>query len=233
MNIQEMRKSKQVSLTKTPLLLSKRSRRLHSLFSAKDGQDRIRLFAEIHKEAQYNGTGFDRPIDEMVKLYDKYADAIVLVTDNILFKGDPKWVKLAAPLTDKPLIVLDLFLYEDQIDEVYAYGADAIVLIVALLSVDELQRLYQKSTLLGLDTIIEVQDARELEIAVRLGARIIGINARDINDLKKVDMDKIANLSQLAPRDIELVAESGIRNGDDVKKYCHDTSAIWWAPLCW
>jgi|GEM_PF-3842244 len=204
----------------------KRIRRRYPIFSHKrDGRSQ-RLFAEIHQAAQYNGTGFREPFAEIVKLYDDYADAIVLVTDNILFEGDPEWVRVAAMLTNKPLIVLDIFLVEAQIDEAYINGADAIILIVSLLEEEELKKLHEKADFLGLDVIVEVQDKHELEKAINIGAKAIGINTRDINDLTRVELTKVSQLSKLIPEEIHIVAESGIKCPDEIRQYCQDAEAI-------
>ena len=174
------------------------------------------LLAEIHDGAQYNGTGFTKPIEELVALYDRYADATVIVTDDVLFAGDPEWIHVVRSYTNKPLVVLDIILSTAQLDFYSASGANVVILIVSLLSETELGQLRNHARQLGIEVILEVQDELELECALRNEPDIISINSRDITNLVRVDLEKVRRLSSLIPPGISVIAASGMETVHDI-----------------
>lgn len=209
-----------------PVPLKERERPHQSLLGCLDRSSRRIFCAEIHNSAQYNGSGFNRSLEELVRLYDKHADAIVLATDEVIFNGSREWIARASVLTQKPIVILDLFLTKEQIHQAHALGADVVLLIVSLLEEHELHSLYAYSVSIGLEVIIEVQDESELEMAMRCQPRMIGINTRDINNLAIVDMGKVPHLSSLVSSDVHLIAESGIKTNYDIKRYCRSSSGV-------
>lgn len=227
MNITQMREAKISALEQNcpDLSTSQRERKHTCLLPDLERAESPLFFAEIHQDAGYNGTGFRLPFQDMVELYDKYADAIVVVTDDVLFRGNPTWVHTASKLTEKPIIALDIFLHENQVEQMHTYGADAIMVIVSLLDDGELKNLYNKAIAYDLDVILEIQSEEELRRVLQLDPKIIGINTRDINDLTKVDLGKVSRLAKIIPRGIHIIAESGIKTTDDIDTYCRNASA--------
>jgi indole-3-glycerol phosphate synthase len=104
-----------------------------------------------------------------------------------------------------------------QIYEARAYGADCVLLIVAILSPQKLSELLQLSRQLGMMNLVEVHNAAEIEIALRSGAVIIGINNRDLNTFK-VDLKTTSKLRPLIPPDRLIVSESGIKTRKDMEE---------------
>ena len=119
--------------------------------------------------------------------------------------------------TRLPVLAKDFFLTPYQVYEARAYGADAVLLIVAALSDDELREFRQLAVELGLATLVEVHNAEELGRAVASGADIIGINNRDLRTFE-VDLAVTEELSPQVPAGVVTVAESGIRTPDDVAR---------------
>src|SRR5439155_23393131 len=118
-------------------------------------------------------------------------------------------------VVDTPLLRKDFIVSEYQLVEAKAAGADAVLLIVGALETQELAKLADAAAGLGLDTLIEVHDLDELAKAVDAGARIIGVNNRNLRTLD-VDVDASETLIARVPRDVVAVSESGLRTADDL-----------------
>ena len=114
-----------------------------------------------------------------------------------------------------PVIAKDFIVDGYQVLEARAAGADAILLIVRLLDLPELRSLYDLARDLGLDVLVETHDETEVLAAIATGARIIGVNNRNL-DTMAVSLDTTRRLAPLVPDDIVLVAESGIRSRADI-----------------
>lgn len=116
-----------------------------------------------------------------------------------------------------PVLRKDFTFHPYQVYEARAAGADAILLIVAVLAPRELQELLALARSLGMEALVEVHTAGELEQALAVGPRVIGINNRDLQTFE-VDFDNTARLRSRIPASIATVAESGIRTADDVRR---------------
>lgn len=115
-----------------------------------------------------------------------------------------------------PIIRKDFMIEEYQFYEAKVIGADAILLIVAILDDAQLKDFYDLATELGLDALVETHDEREMERALKLDAEIIGVNNRDLRDFT-IRLDTTRRLSKMVPQDKIFVAESGIVTDDDVR----------------
>jgi indole-3-glycerol phosphate synthase len=124
-------------------------------------------------------------------------------------------IKKSLAAEPMPLLRKDFITDPYQVFEARAYGADGILLIVAILTTEKLSELLQLSHQLGMMSLIEVHTERELDIAIRSNAKIIGINNRDLNTFK-VDLQTTARLRPLIPPDRIVVSESGIRSRQDM-----------------
>ncbi|GLB41059.1 putative trifunctional enzyme bearing the Gln amidotransferase (GATase) domain of anthranilate synthase, indole-glycerolphosphate synthase, and phosphoribosylanthranilate isomerase activities [Lyophyllum shimeji] len=152
------------------------------------------------------------------------ASVISVLTEPTWFKGSLLDMRLARQaidaLPDRPAILRKEFILDEyQIAEARLHGADTVLLIVAMLSPDRLQALYAYSLSLGMEPLVEVNNAREMNLALELGAKVIGVNNRNLHDFQ-VDMGTTSRLVEMVrERDVILCALSGISNPKDVQVY--------------
>jgi indole-3-glycerol phosphate synthase len=182
--------------------------------------DSLRLIAEVKRASPSRGVL--RPDLDPVKLASTYAQcgaaAISVLTESRYFRGsreDLETIKHALP--DIPLLRKDFLLKPYQIFESCAWGADAILLITAILDDTELEELLSLSHALGMQCLVEVHNQNELKRALACDAKIIGINNRDL-DTMAVDLNVTRRLRPLIPLGRFVVSESGIKGWDDVQK---------------
>ncbi len=193
------------------------------LASALRGDD-IRLIAEVKKASPSKGV-INADIDP-VKLATTYAangaSAISILTEEKYFKGSIDYLLAIREAFDAkkirvPLLRKDFIFDPYQIYESRACGADALLLIVAILDDDDLIKLINLSYTLGMKCLVEVHDKSELKRAVASGCRIIGINNRNLKTFE-VDLRTTERLRPFVPDDCIVVSESGIRRRADVEK---------------
>jgi len=184
--------------------------------------ERVQLIAEVKKASPSRGViRSDFNPAEIAQTYaGNGASAISVLTEARYFQGSLNNLKsIREALRDKrlPLLRKD-FLYDPyQIYESRAYGADGLLLIVAILTPEKLEELFELSHELGMNCLVEVHDEAELEIALNSGARVIGINNRDLRTFT-VNLTTTKRLRPLIPQDRIVVSESGIKNRDDMEK---------------
>ena len=156
---------------------------------------------------------------QMIALYEAGgAAAISVLTEQEFFKGSLDDLKAARVSTRLPILRKDFIVDEIQIVEAAAAGADAILLIVAALSDEELSRyrtLAEEE--LGLDALVEVHDAEEMRRAMQCGAALIGVNNRNLRTFA-TSLETSIELAALAPPDTALVSESGISSRADIER---------------
>ena len=116
-----------------------------------------------------------------------------------------------------PVLRKDFIIDEKQVYESFNLGADIILLIVAMLSKEQLMNLFLLAKKLGMEILVEAHTNNEVKLALDIGAEIIGINSRDLNTFK-VDLDNALNLSTLIPENIIKIAESGFHTREDIKR---------------
>jgi indole-3-glycerol phosphate synthase len=145
------------------------------------------------------------------------AAAISVLTEPAFFDGHAEDLAAVRRAVSLPLLRKDFIVTDYQVHESVALGADAILLIVGALDDDELRRLHDLALSLGLAALVEVHDGDELSRAVHAGARIVGVNSRNLRTLQ-VDLDVIERLSVDIPGEVVAVGESGIRSGDDIQR---------------
>jgi indole-3-glycerol phosphate synthase len=143
------------------------------------------------------------------------AHAMSVLTDRDFFQGDISFIPLVRDAVELPVLRKDFILDTMQIDEAAAYGADAILLIAALLDIAELRDLRQQAEERGMDVLTEVHDEAELNKTLAAGARLIGINNRNLKDFS-MDLEITFRLKRLIPADIPVVSESGISSRADM-----------------
>jgi len=184
--------------------------------------ERVRVIAEVKKASPSRGlirADFD-PVDIARTYAANGAAAISVLTEPHYFQGSLGYlqdIREALGNESPPLLRKD-FIYDPyQVYEARAYGADSLLLIVAMLALERLAELLGVSHDTGMDCLVEVHDEPELETALRSGARIIGINNRDLKTFR-VDTETTARLRPLVPGDRIVVSESGIKSRVDVER---------------
>jgi indole-3-glycerol phosphate synthase len=181
--------------------------------------DRIRLIAEV-KHASPSGGVLRANLDPvaLAKTYVRSgAAAISVLTDEKYFHGSLEHLARIRKAVGLPLLRKDFIIDRYQVYESRAYGADALLLLVAVLSQGQLEELLSLSHSLGMKCLVEVHNEKEVERALRSVAKIIGINNRDL-DTFTTDIDTTRRLCPLIPSDRIVVSESGIKSRNDVEK---------------
>ena len=146
------------------------------------------------------------------------ASALSVLTEPHFFKGDVQYIRdIRAALPTCPILLKDFVLSPLQIQQAHAVGANAVLLIVAFLEPSLLRSLYDEAMNLGLVPLIEVHDERELELALRLQPKIIGINNRNLKTMA-IDLDNARRLISQVPEDVFAVCESGIRTQAEIQE---------------
>ena len=153
---------------------------------------------------------------EIAKEYESAgADAISVLTEPDFFLGDNKYLKEIVNNVKIPVLRKDFIIDEYQIYESKQIGASAVLLICTLLDVDTLSKYISIAHSLGLSALVEVHDETEVESALKAGARIIGVNNRNLKTFE-VDLDKSVKLRPMIPENIIFVSESGIKSAQDI-----------------
>ena len=185
---------------------------------ALDG-DHTRLIAEIKRSSPSRGVLC--PNFNPVELAKSYAQggaaAISVLTEANYFEGSIDYLAAIREEVHLPLLRKDFIFDRYQVYESSAYGADALLLIVAILSQEQLEELLSLSHSLGLRCLVEVHNEDEVERALFSQVKIIGINNRDLNTFT-VDINTTHRLRPLIPQQRIVVSESGIRSRSDVEK---------------
>jgi indole-3-glycerol phosphate synthase len=181
----------------------------------------IGLVAELKKASPSRGllrADFD-PMGLAAAYHDAGAVAISVLTDEMNFQGSLSHLSAVREVLPEgpPLLRKDFIFDAYQVYQSRGSGADAILLIAALLEDDDLRGLITITESLAMDALVEVHDERELDRAIAAEAKIIGINNRDLRTFE-VDLGTTERLAPLVPAGVTIVAESGIFTRDDVRR---------------
>jgi indole-3-glycerol phosphate synthase len=192
--------------------------RTRSFCDALARDDRLNLIAEIKKASPSKGLLREEydPVEIAIDYESHGAAAISILTEEDHFLGSLEHLKRVRPNVSRPLLRKDFIFDPYQVYEAAGAGADAILLIVAILDAPLLTRLIQLAEATGLDALVEVHDRQELNTALGAGAKIIGINNRDLKTFK-VDLLTTLQLAPHVPDATILVSESGIHTADDIR----------------
>lgn len=177
----------------------------------------VAIIAEAKKASPSKGViapDFD-PVQIAVNYKQGGAHAMSVLTDVDFFQGSIEYIPLVRNSVDLPVLRKEFIIDPIQIEEAVAFGADAILLIAAILDATELREFRLQAEESGLDVLVEVHNEPELEKTLTAGSRLIGINNRNLNDFT-VDLATTFRLQRLIPAEIPLVSESGISSRDDM-----------------
>lgn len=179
----------------------------------------INLIAEIKKASPSAGVlRKDFHIEAIAKIYAEHkAAAISVLTEDKYFLGSPEDVKAVASCIALPVLAKDFIISDGQIYEARANGAAAVLLIAAILDDAQLKDFLALAQSLGLDSLVEIHDEKELDRALAAAAELIGVNNRDLKNLE-VNLKTAQHLIPRIPKGKIIVAESGIRTRDDVRR---------------
>ncbi|MCI9546091.1 MAG: indole-3-glycerol phosphate synthase TrpC [Lachnospiraceae bacterium] len=178
----------------------------------------ISFICEVKKASPSKGLiAPDFPYLDIAREYERVgAGAISVLTEPEFFQGSPEYLKEIRQEVEIPLLRKDFIVDAYQIYQAKVLGADAALLICAILDGAALREYIELCDHLGLSALVEAHDEREMEQALLAGARIIGVNNRNLKDFT-VDIGNSVRLRRLAPDEVAFVAESGIQTRQDVE----------------
>lgn len=179
----------------------------------------MHLIAEIKSASPSAGSIVENPdVDQIAREYSRGgAAAISIVTEPDFFRGSHDWLARAGRASHLPVLMKDFIIDQRQLLCGVAAGANAILLLASLLDGEKIAEAIAILNDFGCDALVEVHDERELERAIDGGARIIGVNNRNLRDFK-VDLATAERLAKRMPKDVIKVAESGIKTREDVQR---------------
>ncbi|MDP3724945.1 MAG: indole-3-glycerol phosphate synthase TrpC [Nanoarchaeota archaeon] len=201
-------------------VIAKRKTKVRDFLKALGEPGKLRVMAEIKKASP--SAGLIRPDFDHMKIAAEYqasglVDAISILTENKYFQGKLEFIREIKEITTIPLFRKDFIFDEYQIYESYSAEADALLLIAAALEPEQLKHLLEVTHSLGLQALVETHSREEIEMTLSAGAKIIGINARDLKTFE-MRKDIFSQLAQYVPKDCVKVAESGLEDAEDVKR---------------
>jgi indole-3-glycerol phosphate synthase/phosphoribosylanthranilate isomerase len=185
----------------------------------RSSRSRTALIAEVKRASPSRGllaADFD-PLHLAHTYQRNGAAAISVLTDERFFQGHLDHLKAIREEVALPILRKDFLFDPYQVYEARAAGADAVLLIVAMLGGGEMRSLHELTRMLGMAALVEVHDEEELGRALNLGPRLVGVNNRDLRTFQ-VDLETTARLRPLIPPELILVAESGIHTPADVAR---------------
>jgi indole-3-glycerol phosphate synthase len=205
--------------------LDRLKRRCRGLPGARDAaaalrQPRVAVIAEVKRRSPSAGE-LDAGLDPSTLARDYEAGgaaAVSVLTESRRFGGSLADLDAVRAAVDVPVLRKDFVISSYQLVEARAHGADMALLIVAALDQNALVALIERAESLGLTPLVEAHDEEELTRAVDAGARVIGVNARDLRSLD-VDRSAFGRLAPLIPPGVTKVAESGVRDARDLLSY--------------
>ncbi len=181
-------------------------------------KDDISFICECKKASPSKGLiAPDFPFLQIAKEYEAAgADAISVLTEPSRFLGDDKYLEEIAKTVSIPCLRKDFTVDEYQIYEAKLLGASAVLLICSILPEETVKSYIQLCDSLGMSALVEAHDENEVKSALHSGARIIGVNNRDLKNFK-VDTENSRKLRAIIPSDVTFVSESGIKSAEDIE----------------
>ncbi len=179
----------------------------------------VSVIAEVKKASPSKGVISEnfQPVEIAANYQRNGAQAISVLTDVDFFQGSLLYMMQVRDAINLPVLRKDFIIDELQIKEASVHGADAILLIAAILDLSQLKEYQACAKEYGMDVLIEVHDEPETELALESGAQLIGVNNRNLKDFS-MDLDTTFRLKKLIPDTIPVVSESGLKTADDISR---------------
>lgn len=187
------------------------------------------LIAEIKQASPSEGVirpNLDNELADIIKIYSAHTAAISVLTDEHFFQGSFDRLRRVRAMTNLPLLAKDFIIDEYQIYQAREAGADAILLIVAVIKESKiLNHLINLARQLNMACLVEIRTRDEIKTALESGAEIIGINNRDLSTFD-VNIDTTLNLLKYIPLGITTVSESGFHTAADIRRVIGKVNAV-------
>lgn len=176
------------------------------------------VIAEVKKASPSKGIISEdfRPVEQALAYVKAGAAAISCLTEEYYFKGSAEYFREIRKAVELPMLRKDFIIDPYQIYEAKVMGADAVLLIAAMLSTEQMKEYREIAEALGMDVLAESHNAEELRSTSEAGCTIFGINNRNLKNFN-VTLETTKMLAELVPGDGIIVSESGIKNADDIK----------------
>lgn len=184
-----------------------------------DSKNALAVIAEIKRRSPSRGL-LSHDLDPKVvaaQYKNAGASCISVLTDSDFFGGSVDDLKSARGAVDLPVLRKDFTVSLNDICDAKLMNADCILLIVAALNKDELSEFHKFASELGLDVLVEIHDEPELDLALEIGAKMIGVNQRNLKTFE-VDQQRAVRIAKEIPSNVVRVAESGVRTRDDASQ---------------
>lgn len=209
-----------IALLRESAVAARRAAKPHALLSALNQGARLNIIAEFKRRSPSKGLirAAAEPLDFAHDYERGGAAAISVLTEEDYFAGSLEDLRVIRESVTLPILRKDFIVDEYQVYESAAAGADALLLIVAALADDELRSLRELAEdQLRMDALVEVHTSEELQRAIATGAKLIGINNRDLRTFD-VSLETSVRLASEAPTDAVLISESGLNTAHDLRR---------------
>jgi indole-3-glycerol phosphate synthase len=183
------------------------------------GYSGVSIIAEVKKASPSKGVichDFD-PVRIALNYEQLGAQAVSVLTDVDFFQGSLTYLMQVREAIALPVIRKDFIIDSLQVEQARLHGADAILLIAAILDESQLRDYRLQAEEAGMDSLVEVHDEDELELALKAGSTLIGVNNRNLKDFS-MDLGTTLRLKKLIPGHIPVVSESGLRSREDIDR---------------
>ncbi|WP_261128855.1 indole-3-glycerol phosphate synthase TrpC [Bacillus sp. Marseille-Q3570] len=217
--LEQIVQTKKQELSNYPKTFEKVTYTQRSLEKAiSNSNQKLGLIAEVKRASPSKGIIREdfHPVD-IAKTYEAAgADAISVLTDKTYFQGHPDYLTQIKKAVDLPVLRKDFIIDPVQVEESKSMGADAILLIKAILDPVQMKELYQYAKELGLEVLLEVHSKAEVEeVFSQLTPELLGINNRDLNTFK-TSVSHTREIASVIPEEVTYISESGIKTNKDV-----------------
>ncbi len=176
----------------------------------------LSIIGEIKKASPSKGIlNKNLNIFKFTEEYNQSVDAISVLSEEKFFQGSPWDIKTVSRVSELPILMKDFVIDSSQIYESKYFGANAVLLISSILTEKELFNFYNLAKELGIESLIEIHNEKDLEKAIKVGAKLIGINNRDLSSFN-TNLSTTVKLSKLIPKGILKISESGISSEEDI-----------------